>query len=69
MGCPFHRAAGVEPGPEPTLSSFLEVRPFSVGFGSDLSSRPGPAAICMNITKTLAIAESSCYEEDYGLTK
>lgn len=59
MGCPFHRAAGVELSPEPTLSSFLEVRPFRVGFGSDLSSRPGPAAICMKIMKTLAVAESS----------
>lgn len=58
MGWSFHRAAGVELGPEPTLSSFLEVKPFRVGFGSDLFFRPGPAAICMKIMKTLAIAES-----------
>lgn len=29
-----------------------------VGFGCHLSSRPGPASICMKITKTLAITES-----------
>lgn len=59
MGCPFHRAAGVEQGPEPTLSGFLEVRPFGVGLGSRLSSGPVPAVICTKVMKTLAVTESS----------
>lgn len=57
---PFHRAAGVEPGPEPT-EQFLRGQALWgrlwISFVPP-SPQPAPAAICMKIMNTLAIAES-----------